>query len=253
MSLNVNNIGVPIAYIKNNPKYQDVVFSVSETESAITNGFEEFKITEGSFQVLPNAKKRNTVLIAGSEGAGKSYWISQYIAEYRKIYKKHPIYLFSEKEQDACLDDIKGLKRIELTNLEDPSEQIPYSEFSNSAVIFDDCDAFTGKLRKYLDDLRDKLLKNARSNNTTVIVSSHSFAGRDLQPTFINCKIIVFFLSDWNRSLKYMVDNFIGLDKKQIDALKSNKSRWCAYVKSTFPNVIVQEKNIMSLEGLQNF
>lgn len=249
MALNVNDIGVPVARIKNNPKYKDVVFSV--TNDNVKNGFDEFTIDDGEFQILPNVKAdRSTVFIAGTEGAGKSVFISNYIKEYARIYKKNPIYLISEKDYDECLDSIKNVKRIDLTGIED--DNVNYNEFADSCVIFDDCDAFTGKLRKYLDELRDKLLKNARSNRTTVIISSHSFSGRDLQPTLNNCKVIVFFLNDLTKSLRYMIDNFIGLDTAQIKSLKKNNSRWTAYMK-TFPNIIVQQKKIMSLDSLQDF
>jgi hypothetical protein len=46
-----------------------------------------------------------------------------------------------------------------------------------------------------------------------------------------------------------MLENYIGLDKEAIKILKNNKSRATTYVKS-YPNIIIQEKNIYTLPSL---
>ena len=56
---------------------------------------------------------------------------------------------------------------------------------------------------------------------------------------------IVFFPSTLGgRSLKYLLDSYLGLDKKQIEKVKNLDSRWVCVCK-TFPQVILSEKNIM--------
>jgi hypothetical protein len=62
--------------------------------------------------------------------------------------------------------------------------------------------------------------------------------------------VIVFFMANYNRALKYLLENYMGIDKDGVKLLKANKSRWTAYIKS-FPNVILQEHNIMTLENIQ--
>ncbi len=247
MSLNIEDEGFQIARIIDDPDYKDITFSISD--KTLPNSFNSYHIKDdGIFQIIPNEKAdRSSLFIAGSEGAGKSVFIYKWLLEYLRAFPKNKIYLFSEKEKDI-LDDVKGLKRVDYTDI----GTLDYNEFQSCCVVFDDTDAFNKDIRKPIEHLRDKLLKNARANKVTVLTSAHSFGGDDLKATLINCKIIVFFLNDLNRSLKYMINNYIGLDKDQIDILKSNKSRWTAYIK-TFPNVIVQEKDIMSLEGLQSF
>ena len=153
--------------------------------------------------------------------------------------------------EDECLDSIKSLKRIEIDDSL-LSEPILYTDFENCLVIFDDVDAMTGKLGKYIYDLRDKLLKNSRKARVSVISTNHTCTGQELKAVLNESNVIVFFMANYNRSLKYLLESYVGLDKKGIEGIKKNKSRWTAYIKS-FPNVILQEKDIMTLDKLQNF
>jgi len=254
MSLNTNGIGRSLAIVKDNKKFKNVVFSVSDSseDNEFTKPFDQYRIKEGIFQYIPDKdRERDTIFICGSAGSGKSYWCAQYIKEYHRIFKDNRIYLISEGMEDECLDSIKSLKRIEIdeTLLTEPIE---YNEFENCLVIFDDIDAMKGKLGKYIYDLRDKLLKNSRKARVSVISTNHTCTGHELKAVLNESNVIVFFMANYNRALKYLLESYVGLDKKGIEGIKKNKSRWTAYIKS-FPNVILQEKDIMTLDKLQNF
>lgn len=252
MALNISGVGRDIAIIKNNKKYKKTIFSVSEEveDNALNKSFQNFKIDEGVFQyIIDKDRDRDTIFICGSAGSGKSYWAGEYCKEYTKTYPDYPIYLISEGQQDPALDGLKNLKRIRIDEglLEDPIE---YTEFSNCLVIFDDTDAMTGKLGKYIYALRDKLLKNSRKNRVSVITTNHTCTGLELKAVLNESNVIVFFMMNYNRALKYLLENYVGLDKDGIKQLKANKSRWTAYIKS-FPNVILQEKDIMTINDIQ--
>jgi len=248
MAFNINDVGSQICYIRDDPKMKNIKISVDADDKG-NDTFTQLEIKDGEFQVIPNSKTdRSTWLIAGSEGVGKSIFTSRLVIEYAKLYPKNKIYLFSEKEYDKCLDDIKNMNRIDITDIE--NDPISYQEFANALVIFDDCDALDTKRRKAIDLLRDKLLKNARDLKTSVIVTVHTFSGKDLQPALINCKNIVFFLQDWNKSLKYMIDNYIGLSLKDIKKLKEKRSRWTVFIK-TYPQCLIQEKQIIMRHMLE--
>lgn len=254
MALNINNEGRQIACIKDNKKLNKVIISVSEENNLdeINKSFQDLKLSEGQFQYMPDKERdRDTIFICGAAGSGKSYWAAQYIKEYKKTFKDNAIYLISEGSDDPCLDSIKELKRIKVSKelLEDPIE---YTEFENCLVIFDDTDALTGKLGKYIYELRDKLLKNSRKKKVSVITTNHTCSGLELKSVLNESNVIVFFMANYNRSLKYLLENYVGLNKDGIKALKQNKSRWTAFIKS-FPNVIIQEKNIMTLSKIQDF
>lgn len=252
MALNISGIGRDIAIIKNNKKYKKTIFSVSEEieENKLNKSFQNFNIEEGCFQyIIDKDRDRDTIFICGSAGSGKSYWAGEYCKEYVKVYPDYPIYLISEGQHDPALDGLKNLKRIRIDEglLEEPIE---YTEFNNCLVIFDDTDAMTGKLGKYIYALRDKLLKNSRKNRVSVITTNHTCTGLELKAVLNESNVIVFFMMNYNRALRYLLENYVGLDKEAIKQLKANKSRWTAYIKS-FPNVILQEKDIMTINDIQ--
>jgi hypothetical protein len=77
-----------------------------------------------------------------------------------------------------------------------------------------------------------------------VLVSSHtSCDGRETKSFLNESDTIVFYPITFNRSIKYLCENYIGMNKQDIAKMRSHKSRWCAYVKA-YPSAIVQERNI---------
>ncbi len=252
MALNFNGVGQEVAIIKNNPKYKKTKIYVNDEDDENINQFDNFKIDDGVFQyVTDEDRDRDTIYICGSAGSGKSYWTGEYCKEYYKRNKNNPIYLISEGTADPALDDLKNLKRVKVDDslIDDP---IDWKEFDNCLVIADDVDAYKGRLKKTIYDLIDKLLKNARKNKVTVIMTSHSCTGLELKAVLNEANVIVFFPRNWNRSLKYLLESYVGLDKNAVKKLFRNKSRWCAFVKS-YPNIIIQEKNIQTISQLQDF
>lgn len=252
MSLNLSGIGQEVAIIKNNDKYKKVKIFVSDEEDEKIQTYQNLELDNGVFQYVSDKDKdRDTIYICGSAGSGKSYWTGKYCEEYYKRNKENPIYLISEGSADPALDELKNLQRVKIdeTILDEPIE---WTEFENCLCIFDDVDAYTGKLKKYIYSLMDKLLKNARKNKVSVVMTSHSCTGLELKAVLNEANVIVWFPKNYNRSLKYLLESYVGLDKNSIKKLHKNKSRWCAFVKS-YPNVIIQEKNLTTLTNLQDF
>jgi hypothetical protein len=48
------------------------------------------------------------------------------------------------------------------------------------------------------------------------------------------------------RSLKYLLESYLGLDKEQIQKIKSTPSRWVTVIK-TYPQVVLTEKEIYTI------
>ena len=95
----------------------------------------------------------------------------------------------------------------------------------------DDIDALTGKYKKYITELKNKLLKNSRKNNVSVIVTNHScIDGIDTKSSLNESNVIVFFM------LKLM-------DKKGIEKLRKLKTRSITYIKS-YPNLLLSDYEI---------
>jgi hypothetical protein len=127
---------------------------------------------------------------------------------------------------------------------------IDWAEFKDCMVLFDDIDSIKGKLGKTIDDLRDKLLKNSRKFRVSVISTSHDATGLKLKSVLNESKTIVFFMMNYNRSLKYLLENYLGLNKEVIEKLRKTKSRWTAFTKA-YPCYLVQQQMISTIPALE--
>lgn len=248
--MNTSNDGQTIAIIKDNPKMKRIKISVTDdTDDKTKKYFNNIKIDEGKFQLtFDKDKDRFSIFIVGRNGSGKSYYIKDLIKEFKKVYPTYSVRLFSSKDEDENLDKIEYLKRVILDEsfVTNPLE---YTTLEKSLVIFDDIDGLKGNLKKEIYHLRDIILKNGRSYNIHIICTNHDSTGRDVQAPLNESDVIVFFMKNYNRSMKYLLENYIGLDKNQTKVLRKNKSRATAYIK-TYPNVILQERNMYTLEGI---
>jgi len=213
------------------------------------DGKEQLLINDGEF--MPSLDKdsdRAVVYVAGASGSGKSYWVAQYIEEYHKCYKNNPIYLISENDEDPAFDSKQYVKRLIIEDM--VNNPIDFREFENCLVIFDDTDCLKGALGKEIDGLRDKLLKNSRKFKVSVITTNHDACGIKLKSVLNESRIIVFFLLNYNRSLKYLCEQYLGLNKNVIEQLRKNKSRWTCFVKN-YPSYIIQQKMIATIPYLE--
>jgi adenosyl cobinamide kinase/adenosyl cobinamide phosphate guanylyltransferase len=254
MALNIANVGRKIARIRDSSdkKLAGLTFSVSDDPEKLEliKSFDSFKIPTGRFQYIPDPKRdRDTIYIAGAAGSGKSYWAASYLREYMRVFPENPIYFFTESEFEDPAFAGMPLKRVHVDrSLID--EPIDFHEFENCCVLFDDIDALTGLLKKTVYELRDKLLKNSRKRRVTVISTSHTFTGIENKAVLNESDVIVFFMMNYNKSLRYLLENYLGLDLDGIKYIKTIKSRSLAYVKS-FPNTIISERSIFTIDKLQ--
>jgi len=255
MSLNIGGVGRDVAIVRDSDdkKYKKIKISVSdEVDDKMVKTFDSLSINSGRFQYIPDLDRdRDSIYIAGTAGSGKSFWVGQYLREYVKLYPDNKIFFFSESHlEDSAFRGI-SMKRVIIDSswIEEP---IDFHDFEDCCCIFDDIDALTGKLKKAVYELRDKLLKNSRKAKVSVLSTSHTFTGIDNKAVLNESDVIVFFMQNYNKSLKYLLENYVGLDNDGIKILKQIKSRWCAYVKS-YPNVIITERCIFSIKKLQNY
>jgi GTPase SAR1 family protein len=242
MSLNLST-GYTLAKIEGSGPMKNKIIKIDDKNN-VKETFKDLHLPDNyNFMPIPNKNlDRSTILIIGMAGSGKSYFASQWLSEYQKLYPKYPIYIFSEKTYDEQLDKIKNTKRIKLSH---DLTELDYTEFAESCCVFDDIDGLDKPIRKIVNILRDKLLKLGRSQKTTVVSTNHnSTDGIDTKTLLNEAQTIVFFMANYNRSLKYLLENYLGMTKEDISKTRKNKSRWTAYVKQSYPNVVIQQKDI---------
>jgi hypothetical protein len=246
--MNVESIGTPIALILDeNKKNGNQVLSVEAKKDAVVTYLTTLDLKDKKsqkFQQVPNPNtERNILYVTGSSGSGKSYYTKAYCDCYRKIYPKRDIFLFSSLSDDSSIDKIKGLKRIKITP-EFLSEDISAKDFENSLVIFDDTDCITQKAQKIkLQGILNSVLETGRHFNTSVVYTSHSACnGNDTKKILNEAHSITIFPTGLGgRSLKYLLDQYLGLDKEQIKKIKKLESRWVTITK-TYPMCVISEK-----------
>ena len=196
------------------------------------------------FQPIPDKKiERSITYITGASGSGKSYYTRMYVDEYKRLYPKREVYLISSLSDDSSIDKIKGLNRMKM-NEKFLETEISAKDFKNCCVIFDDTDCLTDKrYRIKVAEVLNSLLETGRHFNCEVIYTSHLATDGHATKRILNeCKSVVIFPSGLGgRSIKYLLDNYFGLDRDQIKRIKKLNSRWVCINKG-FPMSVVSDK-----------
>jgi hypothetical protein len=205
------------------------------------------------FQLIPNPEtERNILYVTGSSGSGKSYFTKKYCREFAKLFPKRSIYLISSVDKDQSVDDIKNLKRIKIKSAEFLDEDFSIDDFKDCLVIFDDTDCITDKkLRTKVNNILGMILETGRHTNTYCIYTSHlATAGNDTKRILNESHSITFFPKTMGgRMMKYLCENYLGLDKKEIQHLKNISSRSVTVLK-TYPKCVLGDKDVFLLSSL---
>jgi len=245
--MNLEDVGVPVALITfEGDKKKNKTLSIEQDKSNVEDYLKELKLTKPKekIQHIPNKKTERQILyITGASGSGKSFYTKLYCDQYKKMFPKNDIYLVSSIHEDSSIDKVKGLKRIKLSN-EILTTDLQAADFKDSMVIFDDTDCITNKvMRLKVNGILNMLLETGRHTNTSVIYTSHlATNGLDTKRILNEAhSVTIFPHSLGGRSLKYLLENYFGLDRHQIKKIKTMPSRWVTLIKS-FPMVVLSEK-----------
>jgi hypothetical protein len=191
-------------------------------------------------------KERSVLFIAGESGAGKSYFVREYAKEYKKMFSNNPIYLISYLDRDETLDSYKEITRLNCFNdqfLNDAPDLNLETEFSNSLVIFDDVDSITEKkIKTIIYGLLNKMLRIGRHYNLSVAYLGHElYASHELKGILNESHSITFFPKFLNyKKLKYLLEEYFGLNKEQVQKIRTIKDRNVTYIKGA-DKVIVSD------------
>jgi chromosomal replication initiation ATPase DnaA len=247
--MNFENVGTPIAELRfEGDKSKTKKISVEPDRSNVSEYLETISTRKPKehIQHIPNKKTERSILyITGASGSGKSYYTRNYCNEYKKIFPKNEIYLLSSVQEDSSIDKVKDLKRINLDN-NFLGADLNINDFKNCMLIFDDTDVITNKMMKMkVNNILNLVLETGRHTNTSVIYTSHlPTNGLETRRILNEChSVTIFPHSLGGRSLKYLLENYFGLDKDQIKKVKKLQSRWVTICK-TYPMVVMADKDI---------
>jgi hypothetical protein len=248
MSLNFDKVGRFLCKVeggKYNNKIVSVVSTSADEKDEYTKPFTSLTLTDGKFQQVPDPETERQILyITGASGSGKSTYTANYIKNYQKMFPERPIYCFSALKDDESLDVVKPQRIIIDDSIwKDP---IDVSEFKNSLVVLDDIDVISDKKqRDAVYSIMNQILEVGRHFKITCIITNHlPTSGKDTRRVINECHSITYFPhSGTARGIKYLMIEYLGLDKHQLKKIKGLKSRWATIFKN-YPNVIMCEKDI---------
>jgi hypothetical protein len=241
MSLNFENSGIPLAIIQGGKTIP--ILSLGE---GARQGYQEIKLKDNeNFQHTVNViKEREILYVVGQSGSGKSYYTAQYCLQYKAVYPKRPIYMFSSLSDDrGSMDLVKGLKRFVLGDDFLNDDDITTEELKESLCIFDDVDSLPKKLKGKIWGIMNSILQTGRHFKISAVITFHvATSGLDTRMILNECNSITFFPATLGgRSLHYLLDAYLGLDKNEVKKIKTLKSRWITVFKS-YPKVIMSQK-----------
>jgi chromosomal replication initiation ATPase DnaA len=254
--MNFENNGKVIARIaRKNETKKDITNSklIFVTDDLKKQTIDKFDLEneDDTIQQIPNKDiERSILYVSGPSGSGKSYYTRNYVLEYKRIFPKNSVYIFSSLDSDETLDKIKDIKRIKF-NEDFLMFDFKVTDFTNSLVIFDDIDACTNRhLKTKIYKILEMLLNTGRHERVSIIYTSHLCSkGNETKLILSECmSITIFPRMMGKRSLQYLLENYFGLSTPQIKQLKKVDSRSVTICK-TYPMVVIGSKNAFVLDN----
>lgn len=211
------------------------------------------KPDEVLFPAVSDFKSTNQtdrIYISGPSGCGKTTWISQYIQAFHTKYPKSKVLLFSSKTNDAVLDKLAYIERVDITEdiLADPYTLQEISGLSKPLLtIFDDVEDFPNKkITQAVGRLRDEIMRNGRSYGIYIVYVNHDPCNykETKQQIFEASKVVIFPKKCGQGTYNYLLDKKLHLPKKIIEVIVNVKSQYVC-INKALPQFILSDKYIL--------
>lgn len=212
---------------------------------------------------------RTTVNVSGFSGSGKSTWVCNFGLEYLKAWPDADVFLLSgiagadeslarlfakvkrKRRKSVSSDDsdesVVEPGRINLAEAYADGGSLSYSDFpKRSLLIFDDIESIQDKtIREGCYKTLNDCLTMGRHNLLSVVSVSHVAMNFSKTKTILQESqyLCVFPKGTSPNNLERLLVSYGGLDKKQVEQVRSLPSRWVC-VRRTFPQAIVYESGV---------
>lgn len=204
---------------------------------------------ESSFRLIhtDEPKVRQIFYVAGPSGSGKS-WIARGIAEsYRKAFPDRKVFLISQLEEDETLDNMKGGKPIRLKLPELVANPPTLNDMRENLFIFDDYDTLPKAQLAVVEKMIDEIAIQGRHKVISMCCLSHYLTNYKKTRLLLmeTTNFVVYPTSTGTKALSYLLCTHVGMDPKEIVALKK-LGRW-VMVSRQYPQYLVSEHTAMFL------
>lgn len=223
-------------------------------------GKEFFLRDGGELQLLPDPSgNREQIWLAASTGSGKTYFASQYLEVYHKLFPERPIFIITKDVFDETFQKfnfnpvfINVEEKDEKGNYKILSENLEPEFFANSAVFFDDIDYLPEKIQKSVIFLRSQLMGVGRHHNTTVLMTGHQITEyKKTRMILSEAKYIVIYpQSGTVRGVEYFLKNYMGFEKEDYQRILNLPSRWVV-VHTRYPQWIMYKEGAFMVSEMR--
>jgi len=257
MSFNFEKVGKPLCVVQEKKpgaagtlKNQVIYLATGDEKEDPKHPFTFYKFPNGVLlQQVPNTESEREVLyITGASGSGKSTYTRLYCEQYKKKFPKNPIILFSSLPEDESLDSINPRRfKIDDRLIEEPITTDNIGIFQDSCIIFDDIDVLTNKKhRQAVLDIANCVLEIGRHFKITAIFTNHLPTNKgDTRRVLNESHAVVYFPHSGSmRGTRYLLEQYVGLDKDMISKIKKMPTRWCCVFKN-YPQAVMTQRRIM--------
>lgn len=227
--------------------------------------FREYTAPEGChMEPFYRPKERITMFIAGPQNCGKSYFIAEFLDEYKQFHPKRPIYLLTGLDEgdkhfarhnirkiDMDAETIGSLSLEELRNDDKTGKRL------GCLLIFDDTDRIPSKpLMKKVYDLMGMALSTGRDHTTQngdadidVIITNHEINDfLRTKPVLTECNYLVMFPQcSLKKQMDYCLDK-VGINKRMKEMLTTYNLSRSLVIHKTYPFYAVMLDKIIMLK-----
>lgn len=208
--------------------------------------------SEVFFPCIPDfheTKQVDRLYVVGESGCGKSTFIRAYIQKFKLKYSKSKVLLFSSKDHDEVLDDLK-IERVQIDDdiVANPLtlQEISYKS-SPVLAVFDDIEDFKSrKINNEIARLRDEIMRNGRSYGIFSIFVHHDPCDyKATKAMLFEANKIVFFPKQCGHgAYNYLMEKKLRLSKEMMKLINTVKSRYVCVNKGN-PRAIISDKYLI--------
>lgn len=243
----------PIAKVEISPKKYEILGIVDPDNTKIKSSKTFTTYSTKSLQPIPDPSNRFVAYVAGPSGSGKSTYVADLGLQYKKIFPKNKIFIFSRTE---AIDDpaYKKLQpeQIEINDdmLENPIDITKEVGPEGCLVIFDDTETINNVfLKEAIQLLIMDILEVGRKLKINCIITNHLIipTKKNFARTVLNeAQTVTLFPKSGCAGMDYVLDKYFGINKKTIKKIRELPSRWVTVSKS-YPMYVLYNKGAFIL------
>ena len=187
----------------------------------------------------PDPKARDIFYVTGASGCGKSRMAAKIAAQYGRMWPDRTIYLVSKIDDDAQLDSIPSLRRINTETL--ITLPIDWHELANSMIVFDDFDTFPTDILRACRQLINEVATLGRHECISMVLITHEITSGLKSRIYLSesQNFIVYPTGASAQQLRYLLESHAGVEGKLVGLMR-RLGRW-VMVRKQWPQALLSK------------